>query len=49
MPTLPDGVEDGSTDHERQQRNTIATGEPRLDRHIVGLPTGLELQDTMLM
>lgn len=49
MPTLPDGVEDGNTHHERQQRDTTATGEPRPNRHIVGLPTGLELQDTMLM
>lgn len=49
MPTLPDGLEEGSTYHERQQRNTTGAREPRLDRHIVGLPTGLELQDTMRM
>ena len=53
MPTIPDGLEDSSTHHERQQRNRTATREPlplaMPDHHIVGLPTGLELHDTMLM
>ncbi|KAL3148282.1 hypothetical protein ABBQ38_013748 [Trebouxia sp. C0009 RCD-2024] len=53
MPTIPDSVEDGSTHHHGQQRHRTATREPlplaMPDRHIVGLPTGLELQDTMLM
>ena len=53
MPTIPDSFEDGGTHHQRQQLNRTATREPlplaMPDRHIVGLPTGLELQDTMLM
>lgn len=51
MPTIPDNFEEAY--HERQQRNRTATREPlplaMPDHHIVGLPTGLELQDTMLM
>ena len=50
MPTIP---EDGSIYHERRQRDRAAAIEPLPltipERHVVGLPTGLELQDTMLM
>ena len=54
MPSIPENTEDGSTRFERQQHNRTATREPLPlampdHNHIVGLPTGLELQDTMLM
>ena len=54
MPSIPDNSEDGNKRFERQQRNRTATREPLPlampdHNHIVGLPTGLELQDTMLM
>ena len=54
MPSIPDNMEDGSIHMERRQRHRTATREPLLldaleHNHIVGLPTGLELQDTMLM
>lgn len=57
MPTIPDRFGDGGTDFmggERRQRHNRATAAPlpltMPDRNpITALPTGLELQDTMLM
>jgi len=57
MPTIPDSFEDGSADFvagDRQQRHKRATRAPlplTMPDHnpIMALPTGLELQDTMLM
>ena len=56
MPTIPDTVEDGSIDfvagEYRQRRRAVDTSLPlTMPDHnlIMGLPTGLELQDTMLM
>lgn len=57
MPTIPDSFGDGITDFiggERRQRHNRATAAPlplTMPDHnpITALPTGLELQDTMLM
>ena len=56
MPTIPDTLEDGSihfvAGEHRQRRRAIDTSLPlTMPDHnpIMGLPTGLELQDTVLM